>query len=158
MPELLDSFENEPVFWKQAEVAKQIVSRGDKTVLPRLEHWLSDEDRHRRGNAALIFGGLGDSRGLDVIIAILTDFSERPEAQGIPGVVGSDGRYRVAEQIRSDRYYAAHLLGDLKDSRGLPVLVPLLSDPDVNYRIVSKNCGRALAPAVSQVHDTKRVL
>jgi hypothetical protein len=108
MSDLLDSFENEPVFWKQVEVAKQIIARGDKTVLPGLEHWLSDEDRHRRGNAALIFGGLGDPRGLDTIVAMLTDFSDRPEGQGIPGVFG-DGRYHVAQQIKSDRYYAVHL-------------------------------------------------
>jgi HEAT repeat protein len=80
MADLLDAFDNEPVFWKQVEVAKQIISRGDKTVLPRLEHWLSDEDRHRRGNAALIFGGLGDPRGLEVIVAILTGL--RPEGWG----------------------------------------------------------------------------
>ena len=48
-------------------------------------------------------------------------------------------------QIRSDRYYAAHLLGDLKDSRALPVLVPLLSDPDVNY-IVTWSLGEIGGP------------
>ena len=32
-------------------------------------------------------------------------------------------------QIRQDRYYAAHLLGDLKDPRGVPILVSLLKDP-----------------------------
>ena len=36
-------------------------------------------------------------------------------------------------QVRTDRYYAAHLLGDLKDPRGVDVLIPLLDDDDVGY-------------------------
>jgi HEAT repeat protein len=36
-------------------------------------------------------------------------------------------------QIRADRYYAAHLLGDLKDPRGVELLIPVLNDEDVNY-------------------------
>jgi hypothetical protein len=31
--------------------------------------------------------------------------------------------------VATDRYYAAHLLGDLKDPRGVELLVPLLDDP-----------------------------
>ena len=76
---------------------------------------LSHQDRHLRGNAALIFAGLGDPRGLQVIADIITDRSDCPEGQGIPGVSG-DGRYHVARQIAADRYYAAHLLGDLRRS------------------------------------------
>jgi hypothetical protein len=34
----------------------------------------------------------------------------------------------VQRQIRADSYYAAHLLGDLKDPRGVELLVCLLSD------------------------------
>ena len=44
----------------------------------------------------------------------------------------SDGRYKVALQIAADRYYAAHLLGDLRDPLAIPVLVPLLKDKEVN--------------------------
>ena len=36
-------------------------------------------------------------------------------------------------QVRADRYYAAHLLGDLKDPRGVDLLIPLLNDKDVDY-------------------------
>jgi HEAT repeat protein len=38
----------------------------------------------------------------------------------------------VQAQIRADRYYAAHLLGDLKDPRGVESLIPLLNDEDVD--------------------------
>ena len=63
-----------------------------------------------------------------MIAAILRDHSDRPEGQGIPG-----GGWTLQGQIRADRYYAAHLLGDLKDPRAIPILVPLLKDLDVNY-------------------------
>jgi HEAT repeat protein len=36
-------------------------------------------------------------------------------------------------QISADRYYAAHLFGDLKDARAMPILVPLLNDREVQY-------------------------
>jgi HEAT repeat protein len=136
--ELLAQFDSEPAFWRQAEIAQRIVALGDSRILARLEHRLSDEDRHVRGNAALIFAGLGDGRGFSVISAMLTDASDRPEGQGIPviiGMVGSDGRLLRAEQIKADRYYAVHLLGKLKDPRALPVLIPLLSDESINYKV-----------------------
>ena len=128
---LAAQFDAEPVFWRQLEIAKQLVRFGDRRVLPQLEHWLGHADRHARGNAALVFAGLGDPRGLEVIAAMLSDRSDRPEGQGIAGAP-SDGRYHVADQIRADRYHAAHLLGDLRDARGVAMLVPLLSDDSIN--------------------------
>jgi HEAT repeat protein len=125
---LLQQFETTRVFWRQFEVAKAIVATKDTGVLPKLQSWLTDDDRHLRGNAAFIYARLGDTRGFDVITAILRDYSERPEGQGIPG-----GRWSLRGQIRADRYYAAHLLGDLKDHGAVPILVPLLNDPDLNY-------------------------
>src|SRR5438552_3539654 len=121
--ELLQQFETTKVFWKQFEVAKAIVATKDTSVLPELDTWLTKNDRHLRGNAAFIYAGLDDTRGFDVIVAILRDYSERPEGQGIPG-----GMWSLQGQIRADRYYAAHLLGDLKDHRAVPILVPLLND------------------------------
>jgi HEAT repeat protein len=129
---LVDQFKSEKVFWKQFEIARRIAALRDRTVLPQLSDWLGFEDRHIRGNVAFIFASLGDQRGFETITAILSDHSYRPEGQGQP-VVSSDGHYHVEQQIRADRYYAAHLLGDLKDPRAVPILIPLLNDPDVNY-------------------------
>src|SRR5215475_2556566 len=129
LDQLVQQFESETVFWRQIGVAKAIVAANNKSVLPRLESWLTHEDRHLRGNAAFIFAGLGDHRGFDVITAILNDYSERSPGKAF----GSPWRWSLREQIRQDRYYAAHLLGDLKDSRAIPILVPLQTDPDVNY-------------------------
>src|SRR5439155_1079644 len=69
--------------------------------------------------------------GLQVIADILTDRSDRPEGQGMAMAPG-DGRYHVASQIAADRYYAAHLLGDLRNPAAVPILIPLLQDKEVN--------------------------
>lgn len=126
---LLEQFKNERVFWKQIEIAKAIAGKYDASVLPPLADWLGHQDRHIRGNVAFIFASFGDPRGLQTIADILADRSERPEGQGISGAP-SDGRYRFGRQVAADRYYAAHLLGDLRDPRGLALLLPLLDDPE----------------------------
>jgi hypothetical protein len=115
------------VFWEQFEVAKKIGALRDKNVLPRLELWLRCEDMRSRGNAAFVFASLGDDRGLRVIQAILEDRSPKRDVFEID----SAGHPSLTLQIRVDRYYAAHLLGDLKDVRAVPILIPLLKDRDL---------------------------
>jgi HEAT repeat protein len=44
-------------------------------------------------------------------------------------------RSSLPAQIDADRYYAVHLLGELKDQRAIPVLAPLLKDEKVNYKV-----------------------
>jgi HEAT repeat protein len=132
--ELLDQFKSEKVFWRQLELARKIVALHDTSVLPELVGWLNHDDRHLRGNVAFIFSGLGDDRGFEVISAILKDRSDRPEGQGQVWA-SSDGRYHIEQQIRADRYYAVHLFGGLKSARAVPVLVPLLRDPELNYNV-----------------------
>jgi HEAT repeat protein len=125
--ELVEQFKTTTESWKQFEVAKQVVALHDKSVLPTLEPWLSNEDMHLRGNAAFIFASLGDDRGFQVIKAILENRSPKRV------VLATDdaGRSSPELQIREDRYYAAHLFGDLKDVRAVPILVPLLKDEEV---------------------------
>jgi hypothetical protein len=161
---LVEQFKNEQVFWKQIEIAKAIVGKHDASVLPPLADWLGHRDRHIRGNVAFIFASFGDPRGLQTIADILADRSERPEGQGI-AIASSDGRYRFQRQVAADRYYAAHLLGDLKDPRGIAVLVPLLDDPETQP-IVPWSLGqigdkRAIPPLIAALdHDdpSNRVL
>ena len=84
--------------------------------------------------------------------------------QGIPGAA-SDGRYRFERQIAADRYYAAHLLGDLRDPRGVALLVRLLDDPETQS-IVPWSLGqigdkRAIPPLIAALDaddPSKRVL
>lgn len=124
---LLEQFESTTAFWEQFLVAKEIVALHDKSVLPQLESWLLCEDMRRRGNAAFIFARLGDDRGFQVIKAILEDHST------IRAVfeIDSAGHPSPRQQIRADRYYAAHLFGDLRDLRAVPILIPLLKDEEV---------------------------
>jgi HEAT repeat protein len=156
--ELLQQFETTTVSFRQFEVAKALVATKDASILPKLEPWLTRTDRHLRGNAAFIFASLGDSRGFDVITAILADRSDRPFAQGVSGIAGSTApEYLSKAQIKADRYYAAHLLGDLKDPRAVPILVPLLKDSDVNW-IVPWSLGQigdksAMEPLIATLSD-----
>ena len=125
--DLVEQFENTTVFWKQFEVAKKIAALEDNTVLPRLEVWLSCEDMHLRGNAAFVFAKLGDDRGFQVIKTILENRSPKRAVFRLDDT----GRPSAELQIREDRYYAAHLFGDLKDVRAVPILVSLLKDDEV---------------------------
>jgi len=114
--EMVEQFKSETVFWKQLEIGQKIILAKDARVLPLLESWLTHPDRHERGNTALVFGGLGDRRGFEVIAAILRDFSDRPEGQA--AYVSSKSSWSLPLQIAADRYYAVHLLGLLKDPSG----------------------------------------
>lgn len=150
--ELVQQFKTSRVFWQQFEVAEKLAKSHDRAVLEQLETYLKDEDRHVRGNAAFVFAALGDDRGFGVIASILKDRVDRPEGQGMPG-----GNWSVPAQIASDRYYAAHLFGDLKDSRAVPLLIPLLHDAEVNS-IVPWSLGQigdksAVPPLIQTLHD-----
>ena len=152
---LVEQFESTTLFWKQFEMAKKIVVLHDKSVLQPLESWLGNEDMHRRGNAAFIFAGLGDDRGFQVIKALLEDRS----AKRAVFEIDSTGRPSLGRQIREDRYYAAHLLGDLKDPRAVPMLVPLLKDEEVNL-IVPWSLGEigdksAIPPLIEALGDSR---
>jgi HEAT repeat protein len=99
-----------------------------------------------------------------VITDMLTDRSDRPEGQGL-ATASSDGRYHVERQIATDRYYAAHLLGDLRDPRAVPILVPLLKDKEVNSivpwafgRIGDKSAVGPLLDALDEGNPSMRVL
>ena len=151
---LVEQFENTTVFWKQFDVAKKIVALHDKSVLPHLESWLHYEDMRRRGNAAFIFASLGDDRGFQVIKAILEDRSAKRAVFEIDDA----GRPSPVRQIRADRYYAAHLLGDLRDPRAVPFLVPLLRDEEVNL-VVPWSLGEigdksAIPPLIKTLGDS----
>lgn len=152
--DLVKKFQNSEFFFEQFDVAQKLVRLRDTTILKQLEPYLGVVDRHVRGNAAFVFASLGNDRGFDVIRAILQDrSSQRPEGQGMPG-----GNWSVDAQIAADRYYAAHLFGDLKDVRAVAILIPLLKDRQVNM-IVPWSLGEigdraAVAPLIETLHDS----
>jgi HEAT repeat protein len=151
--DLLERFKRTTFFVEQLEVAKKIVALHDKSVLQDLEPWLSHEDRRRRGNAAFIFASLGDDRGFQLIKSILEDRSTKRAVFEFDDAGNPSPRL----QIRGDRYYAAHLFGDLRDARAVPILIPFLKDQDVNW-IVPWSLGEigdksAIRPLIETLGD-----
>ena len=153
---LVKAFQAVGTFYNQFGIAKEIVALHDSSVLPQLEPYLKDEDRLVRGNAAFIFAALGDDRGFDVICDILKDRSSRRAGQGV-GIACNSPSGCVQQEIRQDRYYAAHLLGDLKQPRAVPILVPLLKDSDVQsivpWSLAQIGNHDAVAPLIEALHD-----
>lgn len=148
--ELLDRFKGEKVFWRQFEIGKALAAANDRGAIAELEAWLEQDDRHLRGNVAFVLARLADPRGFEAIAAMLVDRSMRSAGQGIPGA-----KWTVQAQIRADRYYAAHLLGDLKEPRGVEWLIPLLHDEDVEdvvpWSLAEIGDRRAIAPLIRQL-------
>ena len=149
---LVKEFETTKVFWQQFEIAKQLVRGGDKSALPALESWLSNEDRHTRCVAAFVFAGLGDDRGVEIISSVIKDKSDRPQGQGV-----ATGPWSIQRQIISDRYFAVHVLGALKDKRAVPILVPLLQDEQINYNVAwalgEIGDDQAIGPLIEALRD-----
>jgi HEAT repeat protein len=149
--QLAGEFKSAKSFWKQFEAAEGILSAHNTNTLPLLADGLTNEDRHARGNVAFVFAALGDNRGFETLRQILADKSDRPEGQGV------NGNWTLHAQIATDRYYAAHLFGDLKDSRAVPILIPLLNDEEVGA-IVPWSLGkigdtRAIEPLMEQLNE-----
>ena len=146
---LLAAFRAEEYFWRQFQIGEEMVELGDLSVLSELEPWLEQEDRHVRGVVAFIFAKFGDPRGFSTIMEILDDYSAERlvEWQGGSLISSLDQspeeameRYlrspaALRAQITSDRYYAVHLLGELRDARAVEILVPLLDDKSIDYNV-----------------------
>jgi HEAT repeat protein len=158
--ELLDRFKAEKIFWRQFAVGRALAAAGDRDVIAGLEAWLTHDDRHVRGNVAFVLERLGDPRGFATIVEILADRSPRS-----PGQATVSLRWSAPAQIRADRHWAAHLLGDLKDPRGVELLIPLLKDVDVGdtvwWALGEIGDSRAIAPLIEEMETndpSKRVM
>lgn len=127
--DLIDKFSGAESFWQQEEVARKLVALGDKRVIPKIEQHLETADRCRRCNAGLVLAGLGDERGLAVIIRELEDQEPRPTT-----LEKSDGKPFPEGQVRQDRYYAALLLGKLRRKAVVPALIKATQDKTINYQ------------------------
>jgi len=170
---LISQFQNEPVFWRQSEIGEDIVKVARLGDLTALRPWLSHKDRRVRGNVAYLFAKLGDKRGLQALLGILSDYSTdravNPETISI--LTSGDAKsteeafaeYKhspgaIQGQIRSDRYYAVHLLGMLRDPRSVDVLIPLLDHDEVNYKVVWAlgviGDARAIAPLIVELNNS----
>ena len=124
---LLAAFRTETVFWKQIEIGKQLAALNDKSVIPAMVEIAKSPDRRIRCNAGYVLAKLGDERGLATVLAELRDKSPERKVEEIR----SDGKPNVAGQISSDRYYAAHVLGEIGDTRAVPALIAMVQDNDL---------------------------
>jgi hypothetical protein len=127
--ELLREFKEEKVFWKQGEVGEKLIAIGDKSIVPEIAQMLASDDRAVRCNAGRVLARLGDSRGLDAVIAELKDTSDRLTKR-----TRSDGKPDVPGQITQDRYYAAGVLGQIGDRQAVPALIEALKDKAIGYQ------------------------
>lgn len=127
--ELLEKFSSVQYDWQQRDVAEELIQRQDKSVLSAMEPFLKSERRGQRCNAGLVLAALGDKRGAAIILAEFNDKETRPTEMR-----RSDNKPDPVSQIRQDRYYAALLLGRLKDRCAVPDLIAALQDETVNYR------------------------
>jgi len=127
--ELVKAFSSAEFFWKQREVAQELVASGDTTIISKMEKYLYTDDRRRRCNAAFVLAGLGDKRGVAIIIDELEDTTTRPT-----DMIRSDGTSYPEGQIKADRYYAAFLLGELGNKQAVPALIKALKVETINYR------------------------
>ncbi len=126
---LLEAFKAERVLWKQANIGRELIALGDKSAIPEVAKMLKSQECSVRCNAGWVLVGLGDERGLVAVLAELKDTSPRPTKR-----IRSDGTPDVAGQIRQDRYYAAHVLGETGDRRAVPALIEVLKDESINYQ------------------------
>jgi HEAT repeat protein len=116
----------------QQEAAAALLKADDrKAVIEAMLPLLDATDRRTRCNAGWILGAFGDARGFDAVLKELQDAVPRAVQQGR---IRSDGRPDFQGQVTSDRYYAIHILGELKDRRAVPALVAVLNDPVLDYQ------------------------
>jgi HEAT repeat protein len=127
--EPMKAFSSAKYISQQKEVAQKLVALGDKTIIPEIEKHLDTQDRRRKCNAAFVLAGLGDKRGVAIIIGELEDKTTRPT-----DMRRSDGCPYPEGQITADRYYAAFLLGELGNKQAVPALIEALKDETINYR------------------------
>jgi hypothetical protein len=152
---LVERFQAETVFWQQADLADEIAPQLHREDLAPLEPWLKHDDRHIRGNVAYLFERVGDRRGFDTLVGIVVDRSS-PRTINPPVIVIGDGDFEAwrrtpqafAQQVLADRYYAVHLMGQLRDPRAVDVLIPLLDGDEIDYNA---------AWALGQIGDARAI-
>jgi HEAT repeat protein len=128
--ELLSAFSSVPHSWQQMNVAEEMISLGDKSLIQGMEAFLTSESRRERCNAALVLAALGDDRGSAIILREFNDKEPRPTK-----LRRSDGKPDPRSQIIEDRSYAAFLLARLKERSAVSALIEALNDERLTYRV-----------------------
>jgi HEAT repeat protein len=131
---LIGEFSTAKYFWQQTDVARKLIATGDRGIVVAIQPYLETDDRRRRCNAAFVLAGLGDERGPVILISELEDTVPGSRAIEPDDIRGHPSPESVAiQQVRSDRYFAALLLGELREQSAVPALVAATRDKSINY-------------------------
>ncbi len=132
---LIGEYSTAQYFWQQTDVARKLIATGDRRVIAAIQPYLETNDRRRRCNAAFVFAGLGDERGAVTLLSELEDTAPGSRAIEPDYIVGIPSAENMAiQQVRSDRYFAALLLGELREKSAVPALVAATRDRSINDR------------------------
>ena len=146
---LIGEFATAEYFWQQTDIGRKLVATGDRSVIVAMQPYLETNDRRRRCNAAFVLAGVGDERGAAILISELEDTEPGSRIledgpSGRPGSLVSRGIL----QVRSDRYFAALLLGELRERDAVPALIAATRDKSINYRA---------ATSLGEIGDTSAI-
>ena len=132
---LLSEYATAEYFWQQTDIARKLIATGDRQIIAAIQPYLETNDRSRRCNAAFVLAGLDDERGAVILISELQDTVPGTRAVGSVDFVGNPSAEALAmRQMVQDRYFAALLLGELRERSAVPALVAVTHDDSINYR------------------------
>ncbi len=129
--ELLNEFKAAEYSFQQAKAGEKLAALNDKSVVPALLALLKSANRAERCNTGFVLARLGQERGLHAILAELQD--RQPRRTRWKSCASCKSEFSPG-QISDDRYYAAHVLGQLGDTRAVPALIETLQDESLNYQ------------------------
>jgi HEAT repeat protein len=132
--QLLTDFANAQYVWQQTNVARALIAAKDRSVISSIEPYLETADRKRRCNAALVIAGLGDERGVDILIRELEDTNPS-------GRTGEEGPWAghwtpeaaARRMAVGDRMTAASFLGELRSKTAVPALIDATRDRELDW-------------------------
>jgi len=131
---LIGEYSTAQYFWQQTDVARKLIATGDGRVIAAIQPYRETNDRRRRCNAAFVLAGLGDERGAVILVSELEDTAPGSRAIEPDFIAGNPSPENLAiQQVRSDRYFAALLLGELREKSAVPALVAATRDKSINY-------------------------
>jgi HEAT repeat protein len=132
---LIDEFRTAEYFWQQHDIARELIAAGDRSAITEIQPYLTTRDRRRRCNAAFVLAGLGDERGVEILISELQDTEAGSRVLMAEGPTSGTPRALAMQQVRSDRYFAALLLGELRERVAVPALIAATRDESINGRV-----------------------
>jgi len=156
VPLLLDLIED-PDTARQRYAVEALSKIGDASVVPALATKLRSPNPRTRADTVTALGRIGDPSAVIIIVPALSDPEPTVRSAAIKALYWSrfpgDALATLAGLLHDTdpvvRMHAAEQLGDLADSRAVPVLIDALSD--------DPNVARAAADSLGSLKDEAAV-